>query len=257
MPSPLARLFSVAALVAAFVAPLGAQSNSQIAGSQSSTGGPTAAAATTVSSSISELLVHHPWNYGAFFNGGVGTGERSDYTFFSVGARAGKVLTDPAGPGLLRGQFEYSGEILPWWQANTPRFDRAFVSATSNPNVVAISGLFPTGGAYNGVSITPIILRWDLEPHRRVLPFVQGAGGLVWTDHKFPPVGPFNTPGHQGASVFNFTPQFGVGFQYFVRPRRSITFNANAVHISSASLGDSNPGVNASVQFQLGYSWWK
>jgi hypothetical protein len=29
------------------------------------------------------------------------------------------------------------------------------------------------------------------------------------------------------------------------------------VHISNASLGDSNPGVNATVQFQIGYSWWK
>jgi lipid A 3-O-deacylase len=33
-------------------------------------------------------------------------------------------------------------------------------------------------------------------------------------------------------------------------------FSANAVHISSASLGDKNPGVNASVQFQIGYTWW-
>ena len=38
---------------------------------------------------------------------------------------------------------------------------------------------------------------------------------------------------------------------------RSIDFSANAVHVSSASLGDKNPGVNASVQFTIGYSWWK
>jgi len=31
----------------------------------------------------------------------------------------------------------------------------------------------------------------------------------------------------------------------------------NGVHISSASLGDRNPGVNALVQIQLGYSFWK
>jgi lipid A 3-O-deacylase len=29
------------------------------------------------------------------------------------------------------------------------------------------------------------------------------------------------------------------------------------MHISNASLGDANPGVNATVQFQIGYSWWK
>jgi hypothetical protein len=58
-------------------------------------------------------------------------------------------------------------------------------------------------------------------------------------------------------SVWNFTPQFGVGAHYFTRPNRSIDFSANAIHISSASLGDRNPGVNASVQFSIGYTWWK
>jgi hypothetical protein len=29
------------------------------------------------------------------------------------------------------------------------------------------------------------------------------------------------------------------------------------VHISSASLGDRNPGVNASIQVQVGYTIWK
>jgi lipid A 3-O-deacylase len=31
----------------------------------------------------------------------------------------------------------------------------------------------------------------------------------------------------------------------------------NVVHISSASLGDKNPGVNSSLLFSVGYSWWK
>jgi hypothetical protein len=31
----------------------------------------------------------------------------------------------------------------------------------------------------------------------------------------------------------------------------------NGMHISSASLGDNNPGVNASIQVQVGYTLWK
>ncbi len=90
----------------------------------------------------------------------------------------------------------------------------------------------------------------------------QAAGGLIWTNHKYPAFGgpPYNSQNdgpNADASVFNFTPQGGVGVHYFVRPRRSIDFSANGVHISSASLGDRNPGVNASVQFSLGYTWWK
>ena len=90
----------------------------------------------------------------------------------------------------------------------------------------------------------------------------QAAGGLLWTNHKYPAFGgpPYNSQNdgpNADASVFNFTPQGGVGIHYFIRPRRSIDFSANGIHISSASLGDRNPGVNASVQFSLGYTWWK
>jgi hypothetical protein len=56
--------------------------------------------------------------------------------------------------------------------------------------------------------------------------------------------------------VWNFSPQAGIGLQYFISPQRSIMFSANGIHISNASLGDRNPGVNASVQFQIGYTWW-
>jgi hypothetical protein len=93
---------------------------------------------------------------------------------------------------------------------------------------------------------------------------------VIWTNHKYPGVGgpPVNEGGvtnssvtdnapNVDTSVWNFTPQFGVGVHYFVAPRRSIDFGANAVHVSSASLGDKNPGINASVQFSVGYSWWK
>jgi hypothetical protein len=121
------------------------------------------------------------------------------------------------------------------------------------------------------VSITPIILRWNFLGTRRFAPWAQGAGGLLWTNHKYPAFGgppltgtagfSYSTLGdngpNDGTSVWNFTPQFGVGVHYFVSPKRSIDLGANAIHISSASLGDKNPGINASVQFTLGYSWWK
>jgi lipid A 3-O-deacylase len=208
-------------------------------------------------SPVRDTMIRNPWNWGVFFNGGTSAGVSPTSTYLSIGARAGKVLTDPFGPGFLRGQFEYSAELMPWWQGRTATFLRYNLTATNNPDVAVAAGPYKTGGAYNGFSVTPIVLRWDLTGNRRIMPFVQGAGGLIWTNHKFPPVGPFPKPGHQGTSVWNFTPQFGVGFQYFLKPRRSITFNANAVHISNASLGDANPGVNATVQFQIGYSWWK
>lgn len=201
-------------------------------------------------------LATDPWEFGPFFQGGVGVSDRSDFSFTSAGFRLGKVMTDQHMPGMLRGQFEYAGEIMPYWQSFTPAPHEQLTNYIYQGQVY--QGLFPYGGGtYTGVSITPIILRWNLKPSRRIAPWVQGAGGLVYTTHKYPPdiLVPHGQPG--GTSVWNFTPQFGVGFHYFVKPRRSIDFAANAIHISSASLGDRNPGVNASVQFQIGYTWWK
>ena len=202
------------------------------------------------------ILANQPMEYGPFLQGGVGTANRSSYSFLSAGAHGGKVLTDPWGPGFLRGQFEYAVEIMPLWQAYTPKYLRA--NCYQQPGgPLTCSNLFPTGGTYTGVSVTPIILRWNLKGSGHWLPWVQGAGGLICTDHKFPPVGPYPKANHLGTSVFNYTPQFGIGVHYFVRPKQSISFSANAVHISNASMGDANPGVNASVQFTVGYHWWK
>jgi lipid A 3-O-deacylase len=200
-------------------------------------------------------LAKDPWELGAFFQGGLGEGDSGEFTFTSAGVRLGKVITNQHLPGVLRGQFEYAGELMPYWQSFTPppaehETEYIFDGKTGYAP-------FPYGGGtFTGFSITPIILRWNLVPTRRFAPWIQGAGGLVYTTHKYPPdiLVPHGQPG--GTSVFNFTPQFGIGFHYFVKPRRSIDFAANAIHISSASLGDRNPGVNASVQFQIGYTWW-
>jgi hypothetical protein len=201
-------------------------------------------------------LATDPWELGAFFQGGLGVGDRSDFTFASAGVRLGKVVTDQHLPGFLRGQFEYAGELMPYWQAFTPapHIGEAKYEFDGQTGYVLESY---GGGTYTGFSITPIILRWNFAPSRHFAPWFQGAGGLIYTPHKFPPdiLVPHGTPG--GTSVFNFTPQGGIGFHYFVKPHRSIDFAANAIHISSASLGDRNPGVNASMQFQIGYTWWR
>jgi hypothetical protein len=217
---------------------------------------PPAAAAQAASSPAEDLMAGQPWEYGAFVNGGFGTGNRNAYKFLWAGLHAGKVLTPPFGKGLLRGQFELAAELIPLWQAYTPKYLRA--NCYQEPGgPLSCSNLFPTGGTYTGLSVAPVILRWNLRSSHRFLPWIQGAGGLIWTNHKFPPVGPYPRANHLGTSVFNYTPQFGLGAHYFIKPRRSIDISANAVHISNASMGDANPGVNASVQLSIGYTWWK
>ena len=212
-----------------------------------------------------------PFEIGAIVQGGKGiTDERDDFKFLMAGVHAGKVLTGDHGPSLLRGNFEYAVELFPFWQSYTPRFQRARCYSSAVPGTTqspAGSDIFCTpyytvGGTFTGVSVTPIILRWNFAGTHRVTPWAQAAGGLLWTNHKYPAYGSPNLSlGNDGpnsdASVFNFTPQGGIGLHYFLSPHRSVDLGANAVHISSASLGDRNPGVNASIQLNIGYTWWK
>jgi hypothetical protein len=203
---------------------------------------------------VAQVRQAKSWEYGPFVNGGTGVGERSEYKFFSLGFELGKPITRPLHAGFLSGQFELAGNIMPFWQAYTPAPHDETYPCPEGGTCLAPYG----GGTFTGFSLTPVIFRWNfLTRSRRVQPWFQGAGGLVYTTHKFPPdvLVPEGTPG--GTSVFNFSPQGGIGVHYFTRSKRSIDLGVNAVHISSASLGDRNPGVNASVQVQVGYTFWR
>jgi hypothetical protein len=208
---------------------------------------------------VAQVREAKSWEYGPFVNWGTGVGDRSDYKFFWAGFQAGKPLSPVVHAGILSGQFEFSGNIMPLWQAYTPAPHSQDYTCIDPGTGKPYSCPLPVGGGtFRGVSLTPVILRWNfMTRSRRIQPWFQGAGGLIYTTHKFPPdvLLPHGDAG--GTSVWNFTPQGGVGFHYFTRDKRSIDLGVNAVHISSASLGDRNPGVNASIQIQLGYTFWK
>jgi hypothetical protein len=211
-------------------------------------------------SPIAQVRKNQSWEYGPFLDWGTGVGNRSDYKFFWGGFQLAKPVTPVVHAGILSGQFVFGANIMPLWQAYTPAPHQQVFNypgpqcPSGGCNFTGPEG----GGTYRGVSITPVIFRWDfLASTRRVQPWFQGAGGLIYTTHKFPPdlEVPQGTPG--GTSVWNFTPQGGIGIHYFIREKRSIDVGVNAVHISSASLGDRNPGVNASIQIQMGYTFWR
>lgn len=228
------------------------------------------AAKTPASVTAMDDSAKRPWDFGIITQGGVGlTEDRDSFRFLMAGVHVGRVVTQEHGKSVLRGRFEYAGEFFPFWQSYTPRFQRANCVAAAQPGYTPVgvglycSGMFWTGGTYTGMSLTPILLRWNfVRPGHKLVPWAQGAGGLLWTNHKYPPFGSSDLSIAQDGpatetSVWNFTPQGGVGVRYFVRPNRSVDFGANGIHISSASLGDKNPGINASVQFSLAYSWWR
>jgi lipid A 3-O-deacylase len=213
---------------------------------------------------VAEVRDAKSWEYGPFVNYGNGVGQRADFRFLWGGFQLAKPLTPVLHAGILSGQFEFGVNLMPLWQAYTPAPHYTEYTCDEDGQSVPCS-LLVGGGTYRGVSLTPVIFRWNfLTRSRRIQPWFQGAGGLIYTTHKFPP----NYQSTQtingqtvlldgGTCVWNFSPQGGIGIHYFTRSRRSIDLGVNAVHISSASLGDRNPGVNASLQVQLGYTFWK
>jgi hypothetical protein len=222
---------------------------------------PAGPAATPASANpVAQVRNAKSWEYGPFVNWGTGVGDRSDFKFLWAGFQLAKPLTNVHHAGILSGQFEFGGNIMPLWQAYTPAPHTATYTCVE-PGGNIVSCVLPVGGGtYRGVSLTPVILRWNfLTSSRRVQPWFQGAGGLIYTTRQFPPS--FSSapgfPVDGSTSVWNFAPQGGVGIHYFTRDKRSIDLALNAVHVSSASLGDRNPGVNASIQFQVGYTFWK
>ncbi len=168
--------------------------------------------------------------------------------FVNAGFDIGRMLTPPCGPGILRGKAEGILEVMPFWLAYYPAQTRHAYYLGSTVPVYAPWGSYSRFGA----SVTPVLFRWNFvrSEGSRSLPWMQLGGGLLWTNHKFPLLG-------GSTSVINFTPQVGIGESIFIRKRRSLDFAIKAVHISNAGLGDNNPGINATLQFSMGYSWWR
>jgi lipid A 3-O-deacylase len=207
----------------------------------------------TAENPVAQVRKNRSWEYGPEANWGMGVRNRDTFRFFWTGFQIGKILTPVVHAGIVSGQFELGGNINPLWLGFTPPPHLQQFSSHGQPYTAKVGG-----GTYYGVSLTPVIFRWNFLTHsERFQPWFQAAGGLIYTTHKYPPdqLVQHGTPG--GTSVWNFAPQGGAGFHYFFRPKRSIDFGVNGVHISSASLGDRNPGVNASIQIQAGYTFWK
>lgn len=174
--------------------------------------------------------------------------------FLNAGFEAGRMLTRSRGPGWLRGRGEELLEVMPFWQAKIPAQMVQLAIPVSSGTLHSPDRI--PEKTFHGVSVTPWLTRWNFTrtKSRRLVPWAQLGGGLLWTNHKFPwqPIS-----GYSYASVINFTPQVGIGANINYRKGQSINFAVKAVHVSSAGLGDQNPGVNATLQFTVGYSWWR
>lgn len=184
-------------------------------------------AQTASTASIPETtLGKQPWEVGVFAGGAFNADGRypDNYSFLQAGVRLGKVLTPNVGHGWYRGNFEYALDVIPVY----PVFHR-------NANQY-------------GAGMNPVVLKWNFTNGKKLAPYGELAGGFIVTQRDLP---------ISGSSSFNFVSHLGGGVQYFVRPKRSLSFAGSVFHLSNASIGDLNPGFNLGLQFTVGYHWWK
>ena len=183
-----------------------------------------AAAAWAQSGDDAAAIWRQPWVVGVLASGGSGLFDRDNVQLVRAGVSVGRVLTGELGKGWARGTVELDAEIMPL----------DYVLWNGHRNVY-------------GVGVNPLVMKWNFTRGKKVIPYLLAQGGMLWTTDRVPP---------GNTSRINFLSGPGVGLNYFLRPRRSVSIDLRATHLSNASLGDHNPGVDSSLQISLGYNWW-
>lgn len=171
------------------------------------------------------------WEIGPWFGGGTGLGKASEFKFINAGVRIGRVMTGTIGDGKFRGTFEWASDIMPVYEVRQAYFYD--------------SG--PTQWIY-GFAANPVVLKWNWTGGNKVVPYFAAEGGFLVSMHDVPTV---------NSSSFNFLPGGAFGIYILHGDKHAIDASVHITHISNASIADHNPGINASMQFRIGYTWFK
>jgi lipid A 3-O-deacylase len=143
-------------------------------------------------------------------------GGTSDTSVWNVGLRYGWILTQPHGPGFLKGRFEYVLDAMPVFMV-FQRYNTAY-----------------------GAGFNPLGLKWDFAARGRFEPYLELGGGTLFTNHQVP----------TGTSAVNFTPSAALGM-HVLGDKLAYSVEVRYLHISNAGLSSPNPGINT-VEVRVG-----
>ena len=169
-----------------------------------------------------QVLRTPSWNKGFYVGGSQSFANTPSAQSFLVAARIGRVLTHELGHNSLRGSFEMAIDLVP------------------------INQFWIGGNSQYAGAINPFIAKWNFTAGKTVSPYVAAVGGIVFSPHQLPA---------PDTSQVNFTSGAELGAQWFHHSKNSIDFSVKIYHLSNASLGRYNPGINGAVQFMVGYTW--
>jgi lipid A 3-O-deacylase len=169
-----------------------------------------------------EALRTPGWNKGIFVGGSTSFANTPSAQTFLAGARFGRVFTHELGSNALRGSFEMAVDVIP------------------------INEFWIGGNAQYAGAIDPFIAKWNFTGGKTVSPYLAAVGGVLFSSSNLPP---------GDTSQINFTSGAELGVQWFRQSKNSIDFAVKIYHLSNASIGNKNPGINGAVQFMVGYTW--
>ncbi len=96
-----------------------------------------------------------------------------------------------------------------------------------------------------GEGMSPVGFQWNFLPRRKLQPIVLGHGGYMYSTQPIPVA---------NAGSFNFTFDFGVGFELYQSRTRSVRVDYRYHHISDHYTSELNPGIDNGL-FSVTYSF--
>ncbi len=144
-----------------------------------------------------------------------------DYTLVPTTLMLRWQLYDPRGPGLLRGNTEFS-------------FGADYTAIVRGPESIFVGPLI--GLRY-----------YFIQPNAKLVPYVDLRGGLGYTDAQGPVEVAHHQPDIGQGQDFTFTFSMGAGVRYDFSPRYSASVAVSYMHLSNMYLSEPkyyNHGVN-------------
>ena len=96
-----------------------------------------------------------------------------------------------------------------------------------------------------GAGLSPFGFKLNFLPQSWIQPFIDASVGFLYFQRDIP------VP---DSSRFNFTPEAGLGVQFFLAPNYALTLGYKFHHISNAGISQNNPGMNSHVIY-AGFSF--
>lgn len=161
-----------------------------------------------------------------------GTGRIEDAQFGMVAFRYARRFNNSDKVNL-----KYTADVIPAAFLNY----RDFVILPTTPQTITSERT-----TRYGFGASPLGIQANFRPRKRVQPFIEATGGLLYLSKR--------TPNYVGTR-FQFTADVGGGIEFKLKEKRAFTVGYKYFHISNGNRGVQNPGFDNNLIY-VGYTFF-